>query len=491
MIVVIPFHPGDSHLVGDLLEWCYDLGGCPNHNAILVADAAVKWDVARTYLREAQSIFKSASILATDQPYTDPWPMSANAMWFFAARHVKEPWLWLEPDAIPLRTGWLDAISDAYARCNRPFMGAIVPSMLNGQSFTYMNGVAVYPANVIDIVEPAMRDARVAWDVAAAPVILSKAMNTSLIHCWWGEKDLPPTFSPGATGRNAKKLDWIPKDAVLHHRCKDGSLIMALRQKFGLPRNSSNSRIIVALPVCNKDIDCMIGTLEWMLKLHGRLSYRAVLPYPSDMGEKIISKIRQLASAIFSNVELLRYRGSSTAAWPSGANLAWQVTASRMLQDDASWLWLEPDAIPLKPDWLDQLVLEYERCGNSFMGPIVPQRGHMNGVGIYPADAALRCPKAMKATRDAWDTVMREEMIHDCHDSGNLIFHFWGVVKDKPHPCEGDPPYFETWRDVQRWIPKRAVLMHRNKDGSLVKRLTENHENKFADSVVAARPVLA
>ncbi len=494
MIVVLAFHTGDARLVEELLEWCSDLGNCPNHTALLVADAAVPWDTGRKLLSQAQQVFASASILCTEKPHTEKWPAAANAMWLASARHiiahVNEPWLWLEPDAIPLRSGWLDALSDAYAKCGKSFMGAIVNAQLNAKSFTYMNGVAVYPPDAIETVAPTMRDPQIAWDVAAASVLVPKAANTALIHCWWGENNLPPTFKPNATGRNAKPIAWIPKEAVLHHRCKDGSLISALCQRLGLKRKPPKSDFTVVLPVCNKDISCLTSTLAWMLCLHGQLPHKALLAYPAD-AEKFLGPARRLAESAFAIVESHRYRGSSTGMWPAGANVAWQSTAARMLIGGTDWLWLEPDAVPLKANWLDALIYEYKRAGKPFMGPIVPGRGHMNGVGIYPANTAIRCPRAMKCSREAWDYAMRPEMIHDCHDASNLIQHFWGVVNDAPHPFEGSPPHFATWHDVERWIPPNAVLMHRNKDGSLAARLTEHHENLNFNRELAARPALA
>ena len=97
MIVVLPFHAGDSNLVADLLDWCADLGNCKNHTALLVADAAVPWDTGRKLLSQAQQVFASASILCTEKPHSEKWPAAANAMWLASARHiaahVKAPWL--------------------------------------------------------------------------------------------------------------------------------------------------------------------------------------------------------------------------------------------------------------------------------------------------------------------------------------------------------------------------------------------------------------
>ncbi len=214
----------------------------------------------------------------------------------------------------------------------------------------------------------------------------------------------------------------------------------------------------------------MLDTLKWMGKLHGALNFKAVLSYPADTPPRMVTPIHDAARAVF-HVERFSYICPIGAGWPRGPNKAWQATARYMATDTIPWLWLEADAIPLKPDWLTTLDTTYAACGKPFMGAIVPRMGHCNGVAIYPSNAALRCPKAMGATSQAWDYVMREEMIHHCHDASGLIFHFWGVVKGRPHPYEGAPPHFETAADITRWIPPSAVLVHRCKDHSLTKLL--------------------
>ncbi len=216
----------------------------------------------------------------------------------------------------------------------------------------------------------------------------------------------------------------------------------------------------------------MLDTLKWMGTLHGTLDFQAVVTYPNNTPHKLAETVCDAARAVF-RIERHTYPCPANAGWPRGPNLAWQTTARHM---KSSWLWLEGDAIPLKSDWLAQLASTYVRHRKPFMGAVVPHMGHCNGVAIYPQDTAQRCPKAMTATTLAWDYVMREEMIQDCHDASNLIFHVWSLVKGQPHPHqEGAPVHFASWKDVQCWIPRDAVLAHRVKDGSLTALLRKNH----------------
>lgn len=208
-----------------------------------------------------------------------------------------------------------------------------------------------------------------------------------------------------------------------------------------------------------------------MARLHGRLSFDSVICHPTDVPAVQSRAVQDATIKVFRSFRDVSYAGSSNAGWPRGPNIAWQSTAKHMAKGDDPWLWLESDAIPIKPDWLAQLQMAYDKSGKAFMGPIVPGMGHCNGVAIYPSDTATRCPKAMAANRHAWDYVMRDEMIQDCHDASDLIFHFWGLVNGMPHPTTGNPPNFASFNDVKRWIPESAVLVHRVKDGSLIKQL--------------------
>ena len=147
MILVIPFSRGDVDLATQLLEFIAQLGGTQQYSCLLVADAAVDWVKCSYALNIAEHVFKSASIICTDEPVIG-WPQGANALWLTAAKHCKGrgvPWLWLEPDAVPVKRGWLVAID----KCKGPgYFGQIYP--WQGGGLLVMSGIAVYPPNAID-----------------------------------------------------------------------------------------------------------------------------------------------------------------------------------------------------------------------------------------------------------------------------------------------------------------------------------------------------
>ena len=477
MIIVLPFHAGEIERVRELLSWCLELGGCRNHCAVLVADAAVPWVGGMELLEHAQRVFKEASMISPDAPITGGWPTAANRMFLFAAEKMQaegQPWLWLEADAIPLRVGWLEALDAAYGACGKPFMGAVIPALKSGLPFTYLNGVAVYPANAYGIMEATSRNAPgKAFDVACAGVLLPQAADTPLVHCHWGLPDKPPVFigDVGQAHDNYVTLSFIRRDAVLFHRNKDGSLIRNLRRKLFFQRGIP---MTVVLPFCNRDAEFQLRNVRWMRELDAKLTCHALLLYPNDTLNPYVKNMGTEASSAFTSVQRRPYYGTSNSGWPSGANKAWQTAAAEMMPV-GPWLWLEADANPLCSGWLDAIAAKYARCGKAFFGPIVEGRGHMNGVGIYPADTPKRCPKAMACTDVAFDYVMRPEMIHDCYDASRDIQHCWGIVGGKPHATDGNAAHFSSQTDLANWLDPNAVLFHRCKDGSLIDRLRERH----------------
>ena len=70
-----------------------------------------------------------------------------------------------------------------------------------------------------------------------------------------------------------------------------------------------------------------------------------------------------------------------------------------------SLIWLEADAIPLKPDWADILSEEYERCGKRFLlsSDSNPPFDVIGGIGCYPKETEWLVPQHFpKSSWDMW-----------------------------------------------------------------------------------------
>lgn len=201
------------------------LGPLKGHSLLLVADPATDWRRCLEAQALGEEIFGSCQSIMPEYSVSG-WIAGANSLFFAAALHVEQnhlgPWVWMEPDAIPLRTGWLDAVQDAYAKCGKRFMGAVIAANLHGQPHTYMNGVAVYPENLWNEFRNAGNEA---FDVVLSRRYMPECANSALFQCMWGQKDLPPTFTIGKyKGGHVYTKQNLDARAVIFHRNKDGTL---------------------------------------------------------------------------------------------------------------------------------------------------------------------------------------------------------------------------------------------------------------------------
>ena len=223
MLVILPYCLRDDQLALELLKWIAALGGCKNHDLVLIHDNRCQKNDVEQILSAGREAFRNVHNYAT-KAQVDGWPQGANFMFSFAASLASyqtnlKHFMWLEPDAIPLKEGWLDLIEQEYLASGKLFMGDRVEVE---QIPLHMSGVGIYPNPIYEYAGEACRAFDQAWDMAARHQIVPKAHFTSLIEHAWKH----PTFTdPGELETQ------IAKETVLFHASKDGSLIKLLRQK--------------------------------------------------------------------------------------------------------------------------------------------------------------------------------------------------------------------------------------------------------------------
>src|SRR4029077_15368396 len=128
------------------------------------------------------------------------------------------------------------------------------------------------------------------------------------------------------------------------------------------------------------------------------------------------------------------------------------------------FLWIEPDVVPLVPDWATILETEFKegvKKGKRFMGDRVLVENvpeHMSGFGVYPPPLSIFAGPAYLSQDIAWDCFAAPEIVPKAHFT-KLIQHAW------KHPAFTDPHELETQ------IRPEAVLFHASKDGSLIELL--------------------
>ena len=206
----------------------------------------------------AKLTFKTVS--AIKEPYAiklsktgdSPWPVGANWGFYTCALYISmtttSPFLWLEPDTCPLKSGWLDEIEAEYLTCQKPFLGPVITTQNKSFVPRYLNGTSVYPANALKYFHSSMVDflkgAGNAFDIAASSNTVPNAHFTNLIqHGYtddmginrWGTHPNPPLVFKSVKEAGDPDHVVTPKvirpETVLFHPCKNGSLIELLRKQ--------------------------------------------------------------------------------------------------------------------------------------------------------------------------------------------------------------------------------------------------------------------
>jgi hypothetical protein len=121
----------------------------------------------------------------------------------------------------------------------------------------------------------------------------------------------------------------------------------------------------------------------------------------------------------------------------------------------SSFIWLEADAIPLKPDWALILSEEYERNGQKFMLSCDSNPPHdiIGGIGCYPKETQWLVPCQFK--KSGWDMWLVEAVPHLIAWTP-LIQHSYGIYNDLGFAVEHRFP-----RD-SKMLREEAVLFHRD-----------------------------
>lgn len=226
--------------------------------------------------------------------------------------------------------------------------------------------------------------------------------------------------------------------------------------------------LLVAIPYFSGDVNRTKDLLLFMAQLGGCKQHPCVLVADADTPWQDGLAIRNLASDVFASVATIT-NAKSVPGWiPGSVSLFW---SAMHFCSGNTWLWLEPDCIPLKATWLDDIEAAYEACGKPFMGCLVEHQRqdlpspYMEGCAVYPPDAAGRMAPLWDKNK-SWVYACAEVVVPNCHHSP--LFHFiWGEMNRPPVFADEGIPHTNVFGLNQ--IKPEAVLFHRNKDGSLIR----------------------
>jgi len=153
---------------------------------------------------------------------------------------------------------------------------------------------------------------------------------------------------------------------------------------------------------------------------------------------------------------------NETDHYPARNNYALREAADFMNGDP--FFWLEPDSIPLKPNWLEGIESEYIKAGKEFMlsSDSNPPHDMIGGIGVYGPSTASVVPKNIEEHGWGWDTWMINNIPDQIHRT-SLIQHSYGIYDE-----EGIASPHRFPRD-QSIIRDESLVFHRDKYQDLIK----------------------
>lgn len=217
ILLTIPMHTGDAAVGERLIDWCFQLNNrVALGNALLVFSHDLH-DEYRTKLRLAAEVaFETVDVLNA-QPIADSTkPAKINRTFQQAAeaiqKHFQWPFLWLEPDCVPLKRGWLSDLHMAYEAQPKRYLAAHL-KMDAKTDEAFMGRIAIYPNNAATELAQFTGNS-IHFERAGAGTLLARTTKTRLIQA--------AAFDP------EKGLAGVRQDAMLLHSDKTGELIRLL-----------------------------------------------------------------------------------------------------------------------------------------------------------------------------------------------------------------------------------------------------------------------
>ncbi len=236
MLVVLPFCNKDVVAAERVLEWTISLDKTVPHTCLLAYERGTEYErvteLANRYFKGVVAYQYDKHIGPPKWPHPQNYAFQTVARWVydFNGNNTWKSFFWWEPDATPLKPGWLKSLEDEYTSAGKPFMGSVV------DGFGYMAGVGIYPWNVCDYTTRALLCRAEPWDMVMRDETSPSTHRANhLIQHVRSEE-------PFVFENSLQIKETLSPSAVLFHRCKDGSLIDGLRGKLGSAPKLSTRR---------------------------------------------------------------------------------------------------------------------------------------------------------------------------------------------------------------------------------------------------------
>jgi hypothetical protein len=251
MLLVLPFSDQDGRLALSQAKYLEFVGPYKSHELMIAAPADCEEQVNEVQ-KAVGNEFARVHLHYITGPKA-PWPTGPNRSFHSIAHHIWqnvpcEGWYFFEPDNTPLKPNWLSTLDYEYRRSGRPFMGVLHPTYYRRrnpdgslerfiQDGVHLVGTSIYPQDAprYSKLFATIPYAASPWDVYWQWDIIKYASGTNLIQHEWRSYHYRRDKKTGEIKgeREADVLPYEPKplapDAVVHHGCKDGSLLNIMR----------------------------------------------------------------------------------------------------------------------------------------------------------------------------------------------------------------------------------------------------------------------
>ena len=272
MNIVFAYHNWDAELALLSAKAITSMGINMRHKATVCAtsDTALLFDI----IEELKKSFPEVGRIIAQDGFSG-WPLGPNQMFSDAASQcyaVNEPWMFWEPDCVPMKSGWVDDLETEFKRkpaiIGHQYEGGMAT---NGKNiYKMIVGSAIYPHNFLDFCPSARsldnynlayRQAGTMpnpWDVRCRWNFLAIGRNSPLLRTYWKSVNYQwkegeiVFFAEDPESQAIQEVTCpdriISSQAVVIHGCKDGSLHRMAIEKFLMPSDSTG------LPIPSKSM---------------------------------------------------------------------------------------------------------------------------------------------------------------------------------------------------------------------------------------------
>ena len=260
LLAVTTFCHADMWLAEKRAEYMKAQGYQPTHDLLLIGDSSVSDADVERLQAAYKGVFKEIyGRRFKESPLNSQWPHSCNHAWRITTRIVagrygnpKFPplgyvaWFYFEPDVTPLKKEFLGIMEQQYIFHRKQFMGYVGPvkvrtttkGVVKDSNVDHMNGAAVYPISTSHYSKEALLSDQLPWDVAGFAgneLLKVHRIPREVYLMGFRSKNFVKTGENAFEGireviNNAGAIEPCTlntSQAILHHGCKDGSLMDA------------------------------------------------------------------------------------------------------------------------------------------------------------------------------------------------------------------------------------------------------------------------